>query len=527
VRIRTNTASSTKTSMASAVTPVAVIELGTSSIRMVIAQLRNRNRFEVLDSLQMAVAVGKDTFTQNRIEPDTTEECVRVLRLFGQKLQEYNIVKSDQITAVATSAVREAANRETFLDRILVATGFSIRAIDQAEVNRYIYQAVRPSLISEDFWKKEDVLVIEVGGGSTEALLFRRGRVSNSHLYRLGSLRLHQTIEQLRAPGVRAVEIMRIQVRQTVEQILESIAPVKKLRLVALGGDARFACTRLKAKWNTKGLARLPKELLSRFTEKVLMKSTDELVRRHQITYPDAETLGPALLIYDYLAAELGLQELLVGEANVRNGILVEMASGGSRTSDFKKQIIHSAQALGRRYAVDAAHARYVAEISGRIFQLMQPAHRLSSRDELILHVSALLHETGVYVNRSSHHKHSFYIILNSGLFGLGSEELLIAALTARYHRRALPQTDHEYYGTLPMEMRIKVLKLASILRIADALDMQHTQKLSDPLFSLENGNLIITAVGAGNLDLEQHRLKEKSNLFTQVYGLGIQLQGS
>ncbi len=507
--------------------PIAVIELGTSSIRMAIAQLRGRNRFEILDSLQMAVAVGKDTFTQGRIEHETTEDCVRVLRLFRRKLEEYDIVKDSQITAVATSAVREAANREAFLDRILVATGFFIRAIDQSEVNRYIYQAIRPALVSEDFWKKEDILVIEVGGGSTEALLFRRGRVSNAHLYRLGSLRLHQIITQLHAPGLRAMEIMRIQVGQTVEQILESIAPVKKVRLVALGGDARFACSRLKAQWNAKGLARLSRESLSRFTEKILVKSTDELVRAYQITYSDAETLGPALLVYDYLAAELGLQEILVGEANIRSGILAEMSSGGSWTNDFKKQIIHSARALGRRYAVDADHARYVAEVSGKLFRLMQSEHRLDSRDELILSVAALLHETGVYINRSGHHKHSCYIISNSGLFGLGSEELLLAALIARYHRRALPQADHEMYGALSREMRIRVLKLAALLRVADAMDMQHAQSLDDLQFTLEPGSLVITANGAGNLDLEKHRLKEKSNLFMQVYGMEIQLQGS
>ncbi len=506
--------------------PVAVIELGTTSIRLAVAQIGKKGHFEILDSLQMAVAVGKDTFTLGRIERETTEECVQVLRKFREILQQYRITDPRHFSAVATSAVREAINREAFLERILVATGFVVRTIDQAEVNRYIYHAVRPALATEDFWRQDDTLVIEVGGGSTEALVFRRGRISDSHLYRLGSLRLHQTLEQLRTPGVRSKEIMKIQVEQTIEMILENISPAKNLRLVALGGEARFACARLRARWDGKGLARLPQDGLIRLTEKILAMSVDELVRRYQISYPDAEALGPALLVYSLLAEQLKLEELLVGEANVRSGIFAEMSTGSAWTADFKNQIIHSAKVLGRRYAVDPAHARFVANVCSRLYQLLRPEHLLEERDALILEVASLLHESGSYISRSGHHKHSFYIILNSGLFGLGSEDLLMAALIARYHRRALPQPDHPEYNSLPMDKRIRVLKMAAILRVADALDLQHSQRLRDIEFSIDSGRLIVTTRAGGNLDLEQHKLKEKSNLFLQVYGLETFLKG-
>jgi len=169
---------------------VAVVELGTTSIRMVVAQLHRNTKFKVLDSLQQSVSLGRDTFTRGRIEIATMEDCVKALRRFKRTMAEYGVTAPEQVRAIATSAVREAENRDVFLDRILIATGIAVQVIDQAEVSRITYHAVRPILTREPRLRNADLLVVEVGGGSTEALAFRGGRVESSHVYRMGSLRL-------------------------------------------------------------------------------------------------------------------------------------------------------------------------------------------------------------------------------------------------------------------------------------------------------------------------------------------------
>jgi exopolyphosphatase/guanosine-5'-triphosphate,3'-diphosphate pyrophosphatase len=506
---------------------VAVIELGTSSIRLAIAALNGEGGFRLLDSLQMAVSLGKDTFTGGRITPATAEECVKVLRSFDRILLEYGITDSQRVTAVATSAVREAQNRDAFLDRILIATGISVRVIDPAEVNRFTYLAVRPTLERESFWKRADTLVIEVGGGSTDALMFRRGRVETCHLYRFGSLRVRESLEQGRLTGTGTQEVMQSQVDQTVAQIVESIAPVRSPHMVVLGADARFACSRLCPEWDRRGLARMPVPQLARWTAEILEQSADTLVRRHRISYPDAETLGPALLVYARLARALTLHHVLVAETSLRNGVLAEISGGGSWTEDFERQLINSADALGRHYAVNREHAEYVARMSRQLFQVLQGEHHLDHRYALILTVAALLHETGLYISRSSHHKHSMYVIINSDLFGLGFGDVRLTALVARYHRRAVPQPLHEHYGDLDRDERIKVQKLAAILRVADALDCGHAQRLQRVDMAVEGDTLVLRAREAGSLALEQHRMREKAALFTQVYGMPVHLRGT
>jgi exopolyphosphatase/guanosine-5'-triphosphate,3'-diphosphate pyrophosphatase len=505
--------------------PVAVVEIGTTSIRMLVAEIGAQCPLKVLDSLQQPVALGKDTFTRGFIDRPTIETCVKALRSFQRVLEEYGIRDENDVRAIATSAVREATNREAFVDRIYIGTGLALQVIDQAAINRYTYLAVKPVLESERSLQASDTLVIEVGGGSTEALMFRRGRVGSAHMYRLGSLRLRRMLADYRVSEERVQTVLDGHVNETVEQIMASISPVRKPALLALGGDARFACAWVSPGWDRRSLTRLAVAPLVRLTHDVLKHSTDELVRQYEMTYPDAETAGPALLVYARLARALSLRHIHVCDASLRYGVLAEMASGGAWTREFQEQIINSALTLGRRYEVDPHHAGYVADLAGRLFTVLQPEHRLDPRYGILLHAAALLHETGQFVSRSSHHKHSMYIILNSDLFGLGSEEILLTALVARYHRRAHPNPIHEHYADLDREDRIRVSKLAAILRVADAMDSGRRQRLRNATILLENDRLVIRSRRSEDLTLEKLQLREKAQLFEQVYGMQVALE--
>lgn len=505
---------------------VAVIELGTTSIRMAVAQIGRNRQPVILDSLQQPVALGKDTFSRGLIERPVIEGCVKALRNFGRVLDEYGIRAESDIQAVATSALREASNREAVLDRIYIGAGIGVRVIDQAEISRYMYLAVRPILEEQSFWKRSDTVVVEFGGGSTEALTFRRGRVGSSFMFRGGSLRIRKMLDDYRFGIERQNKILRSTVEQLVGQIGDSIEPLRNPNLIVLGGEARFACSWINPGWDSKGLARIGTAPLARLTRDVLSRTADELVRQYEITYPDADTVGPVLLSCSRLAFRLGLRQLHVCDASLRNGVLNEMAAGGAWTEEFKQQIVNSALELGRKYEVNLRHAQYVARIASLIFSAMQDEHRLDPRYGVLLHVAALLHEAGQFIGRSSHHKHSMYIILGSDLFGLGSDDIQITALVARYHRRAHPNPTHEHYADLDRDARIRVTKLAAILRVADSLDTGNMQRVTDPKVSLVDGRLVIASSEPQDFTLERMRLREKAQLFEQVYGMEVVLQG-
>lgn len=508
---------------------VAVIDIGTSSVRMAIGEIREDRSIRTLETLTQAVGLGKDTFTQGSIARETIEDCVRVLSSYRELLDSYGITRSDQLRCVATSAVREAQNRLAFIDRVYIATGIQVEPLDEAEVSRVTFLSVQPGLKIDPTLSESRTVVVEVGGGSTEVLVVERGQVAFSRSYNLGSLRVRQTLESLSAPPASRREIMESQIQRFVSQagrqIREGVeAPTE---IIALGGDFRFAAGQLVPERVEDALATISIDQLRKFIDRMFPLSIDELVHDFHLTFPDAETLGPALLSMLMFMQELGVDHLRVSDVNLRDGLLHELAHQGVWSEEFESQVISSAIDLGKKYDFDESHASHVAMLSGLLFDALQSQHRLDARYRVMLRVAALLHEIGLFVGLTSYHKHSLYLIQNSELFGLSRRDLQLVALVARYHRRASPKSTHSYFSNLDREHRVVVAKLASILRVADALDRSYSQRIREIDCSIKKHRLIISIPSVDDLSLEQISLKQSVQLFEETYGLSVLLRRS
>jgi exopolyphosphatase/guanosine-5'-triphosphate,3'-diphosphate pyrophosphatase len=505
--------------------PAAVIDIGTSSIRMAIAEIDSAGGVRTLETLSQGVNLGKDTFTKGVIEKATIEKCVEVLKSYRRRLEEYQIARDDQIRVVATSAVREALNRLAFIDRVFIATGIQVEPIDEAEVNRITYLGVAPFLKAESSLAQAHTIVVEVGGGSTEVLVVRNGDVISSHTYRLGSLRLRETLESFGATAGKLRSIMENQIRRTVDEVVGQLPQDAPLALIAMGGDVRYAASQLNAAADADRLGRLRLSALQTFTDKVLNMSVDKLVKSNHLSFPDAETLGPALLAYVALAKAAKVDQVFVTNVNLRDGLLQEMAHRGQWDETFVNQIIRSAVELGHKYNFDEAHSMHVASLCRQLFRGLQDDHRLEPRYEVILYIAALLHEIGLFVSNASHHKHSLYIINNSEIFGLSRKDVRLVGLVARYHRRASPKPTHPGYATLDRESRVAVAKLAALLRVADALERSHSQRITEIRCKREPGRLVITVPKVDDLSLEQLALMQKGSLFEETFGMKVLLR--
>ena len=521
-----DTAESAKAA-ATTVNPVAVIDVGTLAIRMQLAEIRAGGEVHLLDLLQKAVPLGKDSFTRNRLQQSTIQQCVEIFTGFHQVMQEHGVTRPDQVLAVATSAVREAVNRDTLLDRIYTATGITLRVIDEAEENRLMYLAFQGLAAVDPDLKTGDALVIEIGGGSTEVLLIQQEHVVFSETYKLGSLRMRETLEACHTPAERTRSILTQHIERTVEAIRRSVpAATQHLRLLAMSGDARFAAAQLGANLATAPCARLDLKSFAAFADKVIATTPERLFKRHKLPYQEAETVGPSLLAYLLLARAFKTEAIIVPRISLRDGLLREMVTRDLWAGAFGEQVLHAAWTLARRYQVDEQHARQVAELCARLFTELQPEHRMEQRHFILLQAAAILHEVGGFVSNRSHHKHSMYLIANSDLFGLTREDLAIIALVARYHRRAVPNAaTHAEYATLDRASRIAVSKMAALLRVADALDRGHIQQIHDFVCTRERGQFVLTIPNIEDLTLERLAMREKGNLFEEMFGSGIVLR--
>ncbi len=506
----------------------AVIDVGSTSIRMVVAQIHPGGRIQTLDSLHQSVAIGSDTFTRGSISRGTIKDSVKVLRNFSTVLHEYNIDLRRDVRAVATSAVRESRNRDEFLDRIYMSTGINVEVIEGAEVNRLTFLGLRPLLGQEKSLRENRLLVVEVGGGSTELLGLDKGSVSFAHTYRLGSYRLRETMEATEGAEIQRADMLDSEIDTGVRQFRDAVgASGKGLSLLLLGGEARLLARLVREEWDGLSVEKVKVSALSKLASMVSEMGFEEVIQRYALSFEDAQSLAPALMIYVKVAKAFGLQQVYICGITLRDGLLAEAATGNAWSESFVKQILHSVQEIGKRYQLDQVHADCVTGLSLKLFEALRNEHQLDSRYEVILTVASQLHDVGMFISTSSHHKHSQYIIKNSDIFGLGKMDIMMVALVARYHRRAQPRRSHLDYDTLTREERLVVNKLAAILRVADALDRSHTQSIRKVDVELKEDQMVLQTTSAGDFAAEKRALTSKGKMFEQVYGRTVVLRTS
>jgi exopolyphosphatase/guanosine-5'-triphosphate,3'-diphosphate pyrophosphatase len=505
--------------------PIAVIDIGTTSIRMTIAHIDENGIARSLEFLQQAVSLGKDTFTKGSIEKGTIEECVRGLKNFRRVLLEYGITQDDRVRAVATTAVREALNKDAFIDRVYIATGIRVEILDDMDVTRLTYLSARSLLKKDPLLSRGQTVVCEIGGGSTELLLLAKGNIVATHSFKLGALRLREMLEKFNAPVARQRALMESEIQRTIAQILHSISPSTIKNTIALGGDMRFAANRLMSEKNSLFPARIPLSALETFTSEIMFLSVNDCVRKYKIPFPDAETLAPALLFYCMLGRAFLLKSIIASDISMRQGILMEMTKSEPAGDDFARQITRSAWEIAKKYGAEEAHAKHVALLAAVLFAGLAEEHLLGPWYWLLLTVASILHDTGMFISARNHHKHSMYLIQNSELFGLSHRDILLVALIARYHRRAAPKPEHEEYAGIDREGRLVVAKLAAILRVADALDRSHSQRISNIECRKEKDHFVISVPNVNDLSLEQLALQNKCDMFEDVYGMSVVIE--
>ncbi len=503
---------------------VAAIDLGSNSLRMVIAEVLADGRIEMLERLQRAVRLGQDTFRRGRLGAQSMRAAVDVLRDYKQLLKLYSV---ERIRAVATSAVREATNADNFLDRIFMATGIHVEVIAPSQESRLTVSAVRRA-VGDALGKDQDnVLIADVGGGSTLLTVLDEGKISASQSLRLGSIRLQEMLLTSEEPPARSAGLLKQYIANETSSLQGSL-PLDSVRsFVAIGGDARFVARQIGKPTGSTELATVDLAEFDKLVRRCGRHTAEELAKKHDLPFAEAETLNPALLVYQSLLRKTQAEEMIVSHVSMRDGLLLEVARDvtGEEDEVLLESVVHSATAIAEKYRIDLEHARNVADLAVRLFDQLQADHGLGSRHRLLLRVAGLLHEVGGFVSNRAHHKHSYYLISNAEIFGLGPEELVIVAQIARYHRRSPPKRSHVEYMALPRETRVVLSKLAALLRMADALIRGHARRAADFRFQRHRDELTVYLPGAADLLLEQRAVASKGDLFEDIYGIKVHLE--
>lgn len=505
---------------------VAVIELGSTGIRLIIASIDDGGGFSVIDRAGKESRIGRDVFTNGYVSREATRESIAILAGFRELLRGYGIAPAEA-RVIATSALREASNRDTFVDRVALQTGFRVTVIEDIEENHLMYLAVQHALQDERrLLSRTNAMILEVGGGSTEIMLLRRGRMAASHSLRIGTVRVDELVRGAGQAPAYLRQFLEDNVRTSCD-LLSAELPLDSVKtFIVIGSDARLAASRVAIE-RFENYAIAKREAYVRFVDEVASLSAEDLVAKYRLPWTEAEGLGPGLTIQRLFLERTGAENVVVPTVSIREGMLLTVSRGPDpeHEEEMRRQVTASAASLGRKFHYDEAHASHVADLSLALFDSLKREHGLGERERLLLEVAAILHDIGSFIRTSGHHKHSEYIIQNSEVFGLSRGELTVVANVARYHRKAPPSTAHLNYIALPREDRVLVQKLAAIIRVADALDRGHDQRILRANFERHEDRLVISAEGPEgeappDLSLERLSLAEKGDMFEDVFGM-------
>lgn len=504
---------------------VAVLDVGATTAKVIVAEMKGKEVSRILDRAVKPVELGRDVFKNGILSRSAMDHAIKTLLNFKELLQSWQVNFKD-IKVIGTSALREARNRDTFLDRVLLRTGFTLKVVEGIEENHFTYLAVQQAM-KELAGKiaRMNTMIVEVGGGSTEVMLLARGRMAAAHSLRIGTLRMVQEYEQYIGVASHIGKIMEQHVRSRFD-VLDKDLRLQGIRMIiAVGAIARLAAVLMK--YDLSGTyCILPKKEFLDFVKKTEGKNAEDLVREFGLSYSEAEVLIPGLYVYEFLFANTGAEAIYVPSVSIREGVLLSVASGYSRPVErqFSNQVIASASRLAKRYQADLKHARHVAHLALSLFDAVCEEHGLESHERLLLHVAGLLHDIGVFISTSGHHKHGMYIVNNSEVFGFSRQDMKILGNIVRYHRKSPPSSSHGQYISLKREDRLVVMKLSAILRVADALDRGHLQRIRNFKVEVKEDFLLLHVESDGDISLERRGLEEKGSLFGDVFGRRIRL---
>jgi exopolyphosphatase/guanosine-5'-triphosphate,3'-diphosphate pyrophosphatase len=505
----------------------AVIYVGPASISMIIGHSGAEGEFEEVDHLDRPLPLARDIFRDGTVSGATLEKAAGILRDYLLAAREYGL-SADSMRLYNTNILSEAGNHEIFLNRLQVTCGLSARLIDDGNMTRLVYQIARRLLEKNPGLAKGDTFVTHIGPGNTRALYFRKGRLAAYSNYRLGIFRAREAVasaeDGLQSEGP-TLSHLEEQIRGVVDHLAQDYAQSTVDYHVAIGAELQSVAPLLGRAQD--GAFRLSESELARFTGKLASLSPDELVRRLHVHYSGGEGVVPALQTNLALARRFGDEAIWVPEGDFQRELMQDLIAETPRTASFQEEVMQAASEIGVRYKTDRRHADHVAAFAQQLFRELRPFHGLDSRYELVLRVAAMLHEVGMFISPREHHKHSLYILMQTEIFGLSSSERELVALLARYHRRYNPERSHAHYADLGREERMVLLKLAALLRIADALDRSHAQRIRSMVLRPEAGRLRIITPGVEDTTIEQIAIDSKGGIFKEIYGLEVVLSPS
>lgn len=505
----------------------AAIDVGSFELELGIYEISAKTGIKEVDHLRHVIALGKDTYNNGKISYSLVDEMCRVLRQFADVMASYKVT---DYRAYATSALREAKNNQIVLDHIRVRTGIDVRIISNSEQRFISYKAIASKDAEFNRIIQRGTAIADVGFGSMQISLFDKDALVSTQNLMLGVLRIREMLGDVKVTPQMEHALIGEMVDNEMLTFRKMYLKDREIKnLIGIGESILYLSRGLAGE---RPVERITAEEFRTFYEKIAVMSLDQIEDRFGVNGEYASLLIPAVIIYKRVLEMTGAEMFWIPGIRLCDGIAAEYAEESKAVKfnhDFSEDILAASRNMAKRYKCHGPHTlrmeRYVLDI----FDSMKKYHGMGKRERLLLQIAAILHACGKFINMRKPSESAYNIIMSTEIIGLSHMEREIVANVVRYNGMEfdynLVHLNDDLFRSVKEdlsreEVTILIAKLTAILRLANAMDRSHKQKLADSRISVKDGQLTVTTFYEGDIALETVAFEQKTEFFEEIFGI-------
>ncbi len=495
---------------------IGIIDLGSNTTRLIVMAYDPGYCFRLVDEVSEVVRLAEGVGSNRMLRSEPIQRAVTALSMFERFCRSTGV---EQIVAVGTSAIREAANQEEFWAALRRETTLDLRIISAQEEAYYGFLGAANAL------QLRDGFSFDTGGGSTQVVAVRGGRPTESYSVQAGVLRFTEQYVNSDPISKQDLRNLRAAARRAFADITWLYAGPGQ-GLVGMGGTVR-TLARIDQKARNHPIDRVHAHTINRASLAAISEQLIRKGRREREQIPGLKgdradvTLAGAVII-EALMDQGGFNELVISGQGVREGLFYTYFLAGSDPPILADPRGFTILNLARLTHFEEAHCRKVAELSLSLFDQLASLHHYGPWERELLGYAALIHDIGVAIGYYDHHKHGEYLIHNGALLGFSHRETVLIAALVRNHRKGFADAS-AYAGLLQPDDELRIARLSALLRIAEYLERGKSQVVR--AVRVELGEVVrIIVESEGDASLEIWDATRRAGLFRKAYACELEI---
>lgn len=503
-------------------TTFAAIDIGSYEVSMKIFEFSGKSGFRELNDIRYRLEIGKGAYSEGRLDSETVDAICSIMKDFDRMMKEFGVT---DYRACATSAFRELLNPEIVQEQIYRRTGIRVEVLSNAEQHFLGYKSI--AAIESGFKKiiQKGTAILDVGGGNLQVSLFDKDALVTTQSFKMGSLRIRERLKELEKTTIHYEQLIREFIRNDLTAFQRLYLKERDIRNVILMGD--FLTDTLFRDEQSDHI--ITSEAFNRRYEEMISKTERMLSEEMNIDLEYASLVVPAMVICKSFLEVFQAESIWVPGVSLLDGIAYDYGEKRKyirSVHNFENDILVAAHNIAKRYSSGKNHIRGTTDIALTIFDSMKKIHGMGQRERLLLQIAVQLHDCGKYISMADVAECSYRIIMATEIIGLSTEERKIIASAVRYNT-----TEFVYYGNyedgpgIDRNSYLLVAKLTAILRLANAMDRSHYQKVKALRVVLKEQELQMIIDSSQDISLELGMLRDKVKFFEEVFGICLVLK--